>query len=165
MDSNILVLDKKIKKVCEFCGRYAHPFTTKCNYTDLTSRIRNLLDRNAMLPELIQHNRELSQMALTFQTQFDNITKAMTLIEEVVLGYPNGQEIWGKFQERLGEIWPEISSQDTIEKQNSSSPESTTQSETESKPCIAGMTPGENIALDSLVQTQGATHAEHPLPS
>ena len=107
---NLHILGQPKKKICEYCGRHAHPFTTKCQHNDLTSRIRNLLDRNALMPQLIEQNKELREMALTFEAQFDNIAKTLLLCEQVVMEEPNGKDIWNKFTDRMEKQWPKKTS-------------------------------------------------------
>lgn len=148
----IPIIGAKKKTTCTFCARPSHPFTTKCNYNDLTSRIKNLLDRNALLPELIRQNKELVEMGVTFQTQFDNISKALLICEKTVMEFENGPNIWKRFQERLDkELWVKTLSPGTGESQQPSSPKSTTQSETESKPSTGETQAGETTAPDSLL--------------
>lgn len=149
MSIHILGQSKK-KMICEFCGRHAHPFNIRCDYNDLKSRIKNLMDRNSLIPHLTRQNRDLSEIGLTFQHQFDRVTQALIICEEVIKEEITGTAIWNKFEERLEAKWEKTTPQDINEKLKILSQESIIPSETESNPCTVETTPGEIIAPDSL---------------
>lgn len=160
MNEPVHILGQNKKTICRICGKFSHPFTTKCNYNDLVSRIDNLLNANSAIPHILEANVEATDLANTFRVLAQDTSRALGLCEEVILEFDNGPIIWARFKERLEKKWPKTSALATEENQKASSPKSTTPSETESNRCIEGTPPGETTAPDSSQSTPSAMPVE-----
>ena len=156
MNNAIPILGQKKKTMCPHCGMHSHPFTTKCDYNALRSRVERLSEQVNMMGPLLQANKEATDLANMFRKIAKDSAMAIAICETTVKEFPNGDEIWKKFQERLEKEWPTLS-QGTEEKANLSNQKNTIQNETENSSSTEETTGGETSAESSSHTTQSAT--------
>lgn len=161
-DGTIPILGKK-PRLCNICGKNYHPFDVRCVYGNLVERIRQLLHANAAIPGILATNKEVTELANTYQKLAKDTAMALVICEKTVMEFENGTQIWKRFQEKLAEAgWQKISLPDTDVPPAVSNPESTIPNETESKQCTGEIQPGETTAPDSSPSTDAATPVESP---
>lgn len=152
MDNAIPILGQK-PKICEICGQRAHPFNTKCSYPALVERIKRLLEANRTIPSILQANSDAIKTANTFKMLLADSAWMLDTLEKLIKEreYGDGEEIWKQFMGKIEEMkkCQKTSSQGTGGELENSSPENTTQSETESKQCTGETPPGEATAPGS----------------
>lgn len=139
-------------KVCETCGKRAHPFNTKCRYEDLVEHIRKIREANSTIPAILQANNEAVKSANDFKLLAKTAGDALEILERIVRGYPeHGEKIWTSYMEAVETWGNQISSRGTKDPLAILSHESTTRSETRNKLSTAPTQPGGNTAPDSLL--------------
>jgi hypothetical protein len=115
----------------------------------MVKRIRQLLEANSWIPQLIKANKEAVDAATGLQQLLKLADSMQTILSLTLQEYGEvGVEIHKKYLSRVDDWAKEYTNQDTSE-QSSNQNESTIQSEIENKKCIEETMTGESIEKDS----------------
>jgi hypothetical protein len=136
MTNLITELASRKGKPCNICDEM-HSSQNRCRYERLATKIVKLLEANSFIPQLIQHNKESTEIATHFQSLLKKADQAHTILMEVLSRHGDmGEKIKIEYLEKLNTWADQHSSQDTLDQRGPSSPENSTPSETNDKPSI-----------------------------
>lgn len=111
------LLDRKNGAPCPVCG-VIHMITNPCGRPEMTARIQKLLEATAMIPAILQANKEATTLAEGFRHIVKKADEAHGLLIDVLNGHGDiGKQILQEYLERL-DTWAkeetkEPTSQDT----------------------------------------------------
>ncbi len=95
------LLDRKNGSPCPLCSVIHRP-QVQCTREHLASKITKLLEANAMIPGLLQHNKEATQIASGLQHIVKKADEAHNILMEVLSNHGEiGETIQREYMERL----------------------------------------------------------------
>ena len=129
--NNLLSLNKN--GPCGICGM-PHKATNPCNQQAMAVKITRLMQANALIPGLMEANKEAVNCAQVYQFESKKWEKQFEMLVEVVMAHAtNRDDIMKEFMGRL-DVWLKDLKpikQDTSEQQSLFNPEPLTSPETE----------------------------------
>lgn len=143
------LMDRK-GKPCGICNEMHIP-QNRCRFDALARKIQKLMEANALIPQILQHNKEATELAKHFQGLLKQADGAHTILMGILEDpkYADGQAIKERYLEELNK-WAasKLTSQDTEEQLPLFSQENSTPSEKSDKPSTT-MESGEPSPQDS----------------
>ena len=98
------LLDRKNGSPCPLCSVIHRP-QVQCAREHLAAKITKLLEANAMIPGLLQHNKEATESAVGFQTIIKKFDGALMLLMDILAGHGEvGEQIKNEYMEKL-DLW------------------------------------------------------------
>ena len=104
--------------VCQICN-HAHSLQQPCSREAMAHKITKLMEANSMIPGLLQHNKQATEIAEHFRGMLKRADEAHTMLMDILAGHGEiGIKIRDEYMERLNK-WAEaeLTSQDTSDNQ------------------------------------------------
>lgn len=136
----------------------AHPVQNRCRSEALLHKVVKLMEANALIPQILQHNKEATETAMYFQDLLKKADQAHTVLMEILARNGEiGEKIKNEYLEELDK-WAKVHiDQDTEEFQ---SEKLSALKETKDSPSIGETQDGETTVGSSSQQIQNATLVE-----
>lgn len=115
MGNLITDLQSRKGKPCHICNEMHIP-QNRCRFDALATKITKLMEANSLIPQILQHNKEATDLARHFQGLLKRADEAHTLLMGILEDptYPDGLIIKAIYLEELDK-WAasKLTSQDT----------------------------------------------------